>query len=276
MKFKIIILVFIVIALLYAVHFVLTQLDKGKKKETFVIDDDVEHYEDPVVTSPKPKADAKEDTKSETKYDTRVLILNDIEKMDINNKEIKGQLMEYLFASDVIAKISSMANNERSIFIQSKYDLLKTGVKLDSTSSETTTKVSSVAEHTPEKKPEHKSENKSEFNSNTDSKPASIVPPKPNKVSSDIYDGLSVSNRELLSKTEEALEGIFKVQSNIQQIQDNIKSKAIYIDKLPEGYREPDIPDPDKLKEKLEKNVIEGFQDKISGFENVRNYASLF
>lgn len=280
MKFKIIIVVFIVIGLLYAVHFVSTQLDKTKKRETFIIDEDVEHYEEPVKSDSsksdlKTKTDVNHDTKestSESKYDTRVLILNDIEKMNISDKEIKGKLMEYLFASDKIAKISTMANTERSIFIQSKYDLLKTGAKLDVSNETSESSESSESSETIVKKV------KAEF-SNSDSNQTApvIVPsaPKSNKISSDIYDGLSESNKNLLSKTEEALEGILKAQSSIQQIQENLKSRAIYVDKLPEGYREPDIPDPDKLIEKAKK-TIEGFQDKISGFENIRSYASLF
>ncbi len=249
MKLKIIILVFIIIALLYAVYFIVNQLNENsKKKETFIIDDDVEHYEDPVVKTPPEKKTVKTEAESD-KYDTRVLILNDIEKMDITDKEIKGKWMEYLFTSDVINKISSMANTERSIFIRSKYDLLKTGQNL--TSSETTEK-----------------KEKAEFSSSQTSEPAPVVPPPSKKISSSVYDGLSNTNRDLLTKTEEALEYIQKVQTNIQQMQENIKSKAVYIDKLPEGYREPELPVP---------KVVEGFQDgPISGFENVKNYASLF
>ncbi len=262
MKFKIIILVFVVIALIYAVHFVITQVNTKKKTEKFIVpddDDDVEKYEDPVAkvdTYSESKNDSKTDSKSESKsdvekkYDTRVLILNDIEKLDINDKNIKGKLMEYLFSSETISKISSLSDNERSIFIQSKYDLIKTGSKLD-VSSETTVK-----------------KEKAEFSSNTNSQPAPVAPPKPNKIPSDIYDGLPDTYRDILKKTEDAMENLKKTELNIQQMQDTIKSKAIYVDKLPEGYREPDIPEP----------KIEGFQDKISisGFENVRNYASLF
>lgn len=265
MKFKIIILVFVVIALLYAVHFMLTQLNaKTTKTETFIIDDDVEHYEDPVKTDApvKPKPETRSD-KTQEKYNTRVLILDDIEKMDITDKEIKGKLMEYLFTPESVSKIDSMSNTERSIFIQSKYDLLKTGAKLD------------VPSETTEKK-----KDKSEFASAPTIQPApviqtpSVTPPPAKKISSSVYDGLSDSNRDLYTKTEEALGYIQKVQSNIQQMQENIKSNAIYVDKLPEGHRDPDIP---AIPSTPTHPVVEGFQNgPIAGFENVKNYASLF
>lgn len=264
MKFKIIILVFIVIALLYAVHFIVTQLNNNNaKKETFIIDDDVEHYEDPVKpeSQVKPKSETRSE-KTNEKYNTRVLILDDIEKMDISDKEIKGKLMEYLFSPESVSKIDSMSNTERNIFVQSKYDLLKTGAKLD-VSSETT----------------EKKKDKAEFASTPTIQPAPVTqpavtpPPASKKVSSSVYDGLSDSNRDLYTKTEEALGYIQKVQSNIQQMQENIKSKAIYVDKLPEGHRDPEIPSVPSSTTP----VVEGFQDgPIAGFENVKNYASLF
>jgi hypothetical protein len=48
-------------------------------------------------------------TSEETKYDLRVLILDDIEKLKINDKDTKGKLMEIMFNEDALKKTASMS-----------------------------------------------------------------------------------------------------------------------------------------------------------------------
>jgi hypothetical protein len=55
-------------------------------------------------------------TSEETKYDLRVLILDDIEKLKINDKDTKGKLMEIMFNEDAL-KNSFNEHNQRIDFI---------------------------------------------------------------------------------------------------------------------------------------------------------------
>lgn len=127
LKYKVIIVIFIIIALLYAGQYFITHMNSTtQKKETFVDDDDVEHYEEPPVVAAKgtgaPPAAA-----TDVKYDLRILVLDDIEKMHIIDKEVKGKLMQDIFAHDMDT-LKDMNADERAKFIKNKYDHMKVTV----------------------------------------------------------------------------------------------------------------------------------------------------
>ena len=122
LKYKIIIVIFIVLLFLYASYFLFNYYNtKATKKtqEAFTIedDDDVEHYEEPPVSTKK-----KVDPPSE--YDQRVFILDEIEKLNIDDKEIKGKLMETLFSEATLTKMNGMTTKAKNIFIKKEYDSL--------------------------------------------------------------------------------------------------------------------------------------------------------
>lgn len=126
MKFKIIIVIFVAIAFMYIGHFIINYMG-GKTKQESVTEEfnDVEHYEEPAPPEPKNIASTTSSATSSAstspmKYDQRILILDDIEKLDIPNKEIKGKLMEKLFDDSVLKDISEMSASERSAFIKEK------------------------------------------------------------------------------------------------------------------------------------------------------------
>lgn len=100
-KYKIIVVVFVAIAFLYVGHFIINYMSTSKKRETFLEEDDVEHYENPSTDSSTSKAPT---ATSESQYDQRVLILDDIEKLHIVDKDTKGKLMEYMFTERKPAK----------------------------------------------------------------------------------------------------------------------------------------------------------------------------
>jgi hypothetical protein len=63
-------------------------------------------------------------TSEETKYDLRVLILDDIEKLKINDKDTKGKLMEIMFNEDALKKTASMSIIKELILLMKIYQLI--------------------------------------------------------------------------------------------------------------------------------------------------------
>jgi hypothetical protein len=57
----------------------------------------------------------------------RVLILDDIEKLKINDKDTKGKLMEIMFNEDALKKTASK-HNQRIDFINEKYKSINSSV----------------------------------------------------------------------------------------------------------------------------------------------------
>ena len=70
-KIKIIIVFFVAIAFLYAGHFIINYMATTKQEGFMEQFNDVEHYEEPAEPPSR---------KGSTKYDQRILILDDIEK----------------------------------------------------------------------------------------------------------------------------------------------------------------------------------------------------
>lgn len=122
LKLKIILVIFVAIAFMYLGHFIINYMgDKTKQESVTEEFNDVEHYEEPSHLEPSTKLNS---TSSNLKYDQRILILDDIEKLAITNKDIKGKLMEKLFDDSVLKKISEMSTSERTDFIKKELDEL--------------------------------------------------------------------------------------------------------------------------------------------------------
>ena len=125
-KLKIILVIFVVLILFYLCYFIFNYYESKtinsvkKTKEAFTLedDDDVEHYEEPqATTTTKEKSSASE-------YDQRVFILDEIEKLNIDDKEIKGKLMESLFSEASLKKLETMSSKDKRDFIKKEHDTL--------------------------------------------------------------------------------------------------------------------------------------------------------
>lgn len=128
-KYKIIIGVFVILIIASIIAYVLNLMSKKNEQENFTLFDEeddthetIEKYDN--KTTKEEKTPIKQETK--TTYDTRILILKDIEKIKDINKDIKTKLVDILFIDDNIEKIKNYTESERVIFIQSEYDKLKT------------------------------------------------------------------------------------------------------------------------------------------------------
>jgi hypoxanthine phosphoribosyltransferase len=234
LRFKVVIIVFVVIAILYSIYFVMTYM--GKKKETFVDtfeEDDVEHYEDLSKPNPSTKVNP------EAKYDQRILILDDIEKLHISSKDVKGKLMEVLFDEDVLKQISSLSSAGRFDFIQKKYKELEQPVVSESTLVETSKDAPNTSKIP---KPSLDGEKKD--------KP-------PHK------DEFEEHPAELMKKTQDALNHLQYVENGLNDIQAYAKSFKI-------PFKEPMLPPPPK---DHIASPIQDVKDLIEGFENVQSFA---
>jgi hypothetical protein len=118
LKLKIILVIFVALAFMYLGHFIINYMSNKTKQESVTEEfNDVEHYDEPSNQETTAKS-------SNLKYDQRILILDDIEKLAITNKEVKGKLMEKLFEDSVIKTISEMSSSERALFIKKQLDEL--------------------------------------------------------------------------------------------------------------------------------------------------------
>lgn len=149
-KYKIIIMIFVAVAVVYLAQFLLQSTATNKtKKDILAEDDDVEHYSEPIYVS---NGTSQKQTSGETKYDQRILLLDDIEKLQISNKEVKGLLMEYLFTDDVLKKSAQLSDKEREEMVKAKYE-------------ELSKERAKVPERVPEKAPESAAGGESKKNS---------------------------------------------------------------------------------------------------------------
>jgi len=236
-KYKIIIVVFILIALLYAGHFIINSMNSNKKKEGFTLfDDDVEHYEEPPKTTIKKSSTT---TSEETKYDLRVLILDDIEKLQITDKDLKGKLMEIMFNEDTLKKTSTMSDNQRYDFIKTNYASLTSTNPIEK---------SSFTEDTKSKEPPQKTDTPTTSSANT-----------------------SAISQELIHMTADTMTKLQTAQTNLQAVQNSLTDVQKYAAKIDasgskvdlvskSGFQMPKIPEP---------FVIEGF-------ENIKGFAPAF
>lgn len=267
LKFKIIIMLFIVIAFLYTIYYIVSGITP--KKETFLDigkNDDIENYQDPVntplkieppkiippkqeikVPTPPPKPEIRvpvpppklvnpekinESSTESNKRDLRILILDDIEKLAIHDKNVKGQLMESLFSDEKLQILTSMKEEERFNYIKKEYNKIKNNT------------VSSEVQKT-----EDENDNqKNEFENDTN---------------------ISQKTEEIINQLQIALDGIKSIKQSAYTKMTKTEPKSTYKDEVPTAPKEPTIPP-----------LMEEFwqkQFKIEGFENnMQKYASPF
>lgn len=271
-KYKIIIVVFILIALLYAGHFIIDYMNSNKKKEAFTLfDDDVEHYEEPKPSKrnigEENRKSKNESTSEESKYDLRVLILDDIETLKITDKDQKGKLMEIMFNENTLKKVSTLSDKQRLKFIEEKYNSLGVSTALgESTLSE--------ADITNEDSQLNKSVKNvvSRFKGFEDDSTSSEDLPKVPTPSSSKNVSNSELSQELVHRTADTMTKLQTVQNNLETVQKSLKDMQKYVASIDpsskidlaskSGFQMPKIPE-------LPGAVIEGF-------ENIRGFAPAF
>ena len=132
---KIIIAVFLLVIVFYFLQFMLEFL---KKKEHFTSTyfDDSENYEDrrkvehfeevapKAAEAAKPAAAPKAPEPSENNkpYELRIFILDEIEKLNISDKTIKGNVMEALFSETMMKELEGMSKEQRITKVKAVYD----------------------------------------------------------------------------------------------------------------------------------------------------------
>lgn len=240
-KYKITIFVFLALVFLYFLHFVITY---DRTKETFVEEDDIEHYEEPKVvpSSAKPAS---------TTYDMRIMILDDIEKLNLTDKSLKGKLMQDVFADEAALKaLESNTSEDRIAFVKSKLEALKTKdefVNAGDTSTAANATPASLPIATPPKAPG-----------------APALP----------------ESKEVLIRAEEALAHLQKVEANLKQIQTAFgQQQSAEVDSKKNNTGATNIPDSlPPITTAVKSNFTEPSlpQASIEGFENIQNYASIF
>lgn len=132
-KMKIVFAVFVLVIVFYVFQFI---FDYMKKKEHFTSHyfDDVEHYNDapPKEADKKPVEPKKEvvmpETPAETKpYELRIFVLDEIEKLNITDKAVKGAVMETLFSESSMKELESMSKEQRIAKVKSVHDTAAKG-----------------------------------------------------------------------------------------------------------------------------------------------------
>lgn len=247
-KYKITIFVFLALVFLYFLHFVITY---DRTKETFVEEDDIEHYEEPKVVPPPPPSSAKP---ASTTYDMRIMILDDIEKLNLTDKSLKGKLMQDVFADEAALKaLESNTSEDRIAFVKSKLEALKTKdefVNAGDTSTTANATPASLPIATPPKAPG-----------------APALP----------------ESKDVLVRAEEALAHLQKVEANLKQIQTAFgQQQSAEVDSKKNNTGATNIPDSLPPTVGITTAVKSNFTEPslpqafIEGFENIQNYASIF
>ena len=266
-KYKIIIIVFILIALLYAGHFIIDYMNSNKKKEAFTLfDDDVEHYEEPKQSPKKNIAEENKKSKNETtseesKYDLRVLILDDIETLQITDKDQKGKLMEIMFNENTLKKVSTLSDKERLKFVEDKYNSLGVTSSLNEADiknedSQLNRSVKNVV---------------SRFKGvEDDSSPVEELP----TFSTSKNTSNSELSKELVHRTADTMTKLKTVQNNLETVQKSLNDMQKYVANIDpsskidlsskSGFQMPKIPE------------LPGSSSIIEGFENIRGFAPAF
>jgi hypothetical protein len=83
------------------------------------VNDDVEHYEEPNY-KPKIRSNTTTSefvkTNEDPKQKLRLFLLDQIQ--DVQDKTIKGNLLDYLFSDPIITKLSAMTNDQQKTFVE--------------------------------------------------------------------------------------------------------------------------------------------------------------
>lgn len=116
MRLRIIIIVFVVVVVFYFFQLIFGYMNK-KEHFTSHYFDDVERYENaPTVTQ---ESERSENTKP---YELRIFLLDEIDKLNISDKTIKGNVMETLFSESSMNELIKMTKEDRIKKVKEVYD----------------------------------------------------------------------------------------------------------------------------------------------------------
>ena len=110
MKTRIIIGVFVVVAVFYFAQLLVNFMSKKEHFSTSYFDD-VERYED----APPPKAE-------DNSYKLRIFLLDEIDKLGVSDKSVKGNIMETLFSESKMKELESKTKEERIAIVKKVYE----------------------------------------------------------------------------------------------------------------------------------------------------------
>ena len=261
MRLKIIIIVFVIVVIFYIFQFVYGYMNK-KEHFTSAYYDDAEHYEDsPNKTDQQP-------------YELRIFILDEIDKLNITDKNLKGNVMESLFSESSMKELEGMTKEQRVQKIKNVSQSAANNSKgvLQETSIVKPIVVAPIKTVTPVKA----EFTEPEIDKNLDHHLKDMFNTSSVKLPGikDYYD-----NKENLinDKLTTAINALSELKNSISN-----NKKEQYIPELPKPpimthhediVKEKTLPEPDVSKTKAEVDVLSKPKSLIEGFENIYNYA---
>ena len=253
-KIKVIIIVFAIVIVFYVVQFLSGYM---KKKEHFTSSyyDDVEHYDNPPAA-----------TTGEQAYDLRLLILDEIDKLNITDKVIKGKIMETLFSDVSMNQLKGMTSDQKITYIKNVYQSAANIVSqevLPAASVVTTTPVVATPKATFENSPD------AEF---------TVKPQLKDHVKA-LFENSPVAlpgmedyfKNSYIQKEQQIKDKMSQVMGTLADMKELMANPEVKVN-IPELPKPPLMVTPSPAEEKS-KPVIEGFAN-IDGFEAVKQYAN--
>ena len=246
---KIIIAVFLLVIVFYFLQFMLEFL---KKKEHFTSSyfDDSENYEDRrsvehfEEAAPKAAPKAPESNENSKPYELRIFILDEIEKLNISDKTIKGNVMEALFSETTMKEMDGMTKEQRIAKVKAVYDISNKAAPAAAPAATPAAKPATTGEGKVKqevKKDHFIEESIKSYFSNT------VEEPNEPTQKEQYNDG------GLQTKVQKASEKLDVVIDNLKEMKGILSGK--------ENYSGPEIP-------KMPKDPF-----LVEGFENIRGYA---
>lgn len=263
-KYRIVISIFIIVILFYFVQFVITYMKSFKKRESFTNEyyDDVEHYEEPKTSTKKSsfKDDAPNQKTADDKMQSlRLSLLTQIQ--EVQDKEVKGNLLEYLFSDTMLNKLNAMSAAEQTTFVKGAITDL---------SGKTSTPSALSAPSAPSAPTKTSEPTNSITHSETTPSPQPVVVEKKSPFTLDLpsyKDYYENGSENMTHQISEALDNVSKSLANAGKGITDIKS--IFVNKTP--AKEPYIPSLPKLP--IADVGVETF---VNGYENVKSWGAQF
>ena len=106
-KYKFVVFVFLLIVLLYVMHFVLSYMNSQRKQESFT--EEIEPYDDSAVTD------------ENKNYKLRMTVLGAVDNLKISDKVIKSKLTDYLFSDPIIKDLGLKNDADITQFVATTY-----------------------------------------------------------------------------------------------------------------------------------------------------------
>ena len=252
-RLKIIITVFAIIVVFYFFQFLFGYM---KKKEHFTSSyyDDVEHYEN----SDKVHQETDNDNEKE-KYELRIFLLDEIDKLNITDKIVKGNIMETLFSDTSMDNLSKMSKEKR---IEQVKNVYQSAVNVKSSVTQetvpTTKNATHIAEEMDEEEPSPDMYKKPFENQIKQMfKGSDFKLPNP-----DDYLSFDHKNRE--NQFNEKYEHIVETLTQMKELMTNNKPEP----------KIPHIPQPLPMVEEFTNSKAKTKGGLIEGFENIKEYAT--